>query len=119
MSYSFELEGGVDDEYLFEISFNADPFVPERTNCPVELSHPAEGGEVYDLKVTFIDEQDKGGVFGRTNRHEVPEYLWSALGFARTRLEKLCEEHAQEEAERAASDEGERKFDALHDEGGL
>jgi len=109
--FDFELEGGNGDEHLFTIAFNATPFVPARTNCSVENSHPAEGGDIEDLAI-FHQEEVKGKP---PILREVPEFLWSALGFDRKNLIETCEEHVRLESERQTADEGDRRYEEARD----
>lgn len=91
--YDFELEGGVNDEHIFTIAFNSSPIVPAKTQGDPDDCHDAEGGEIEDLAVFFR-------VPWVNETHEVPEYLWPALGFDREELEEKCQEHASEPDEK-------------------
>lgn len=115
--FDFELEGGVDNVAMFTIAFNSFPFSPAKTQGDPDDCHDAEGGEVEDLTV-FI--QVNSGPMNETRSvHEVPEFLWPALGFVdRDRLVEMCEEHVKDEQERQEADEGDRKCDEARDEGG-
>jgi len=110
--FDFELEGGVNDEHTFTIAFNATPFSPAKTQGDPDDCHDAEGGEIENLSV-FIR------VPWSPVQHEVPEYLWPALGFDRDSLTDKCLEHVKGEDERAAADEGDRKCDEARDRRGV
>ena len=112
--FDFELEGGVNDEHMFTIAFNSSPFSPAKTQGDPDDCHDAEGGEIEDLTV-FINTYS-GPMNEACTVHEVPEYLWSALGFDRKVLVQQCEDHVRDEDERLASQEGDRKCDEARDE---
>jgi len=109
--FDFEYEAGVDNCAMFTVAFNAEEYTPARINCSVENSHPAEGGEPEDITIFFHQE-----VKGKPPiRHEVPEYLWEALGFSPKMLEEICIEHLEGEAERMDSQRGDDEYDLRND----
>lgn len=55
----------------FRVKGSASPYVPAKTNCPPEDSHPAEGGIEEITEVRLLD--DKG------NEVPLPEFLQEYL----------------------------------------
>jgi hypothetical protein len=55
-STSFIFEDDATADLDVEVCGGVTPFFPARTNCPVELSHPDEGGEVEDIEATVDGE---------------------------------------------------------------
>jgi len=115
--FDFELEGGVNDEHMFTIAFNSSPFSPAKTQGDPDDCHDAEGGEIEDLTV-FINTYS-GPMNEACTVHEVPEYLWPALGFDRDRLEEKCIEHRQDVLAGLTADEGDRKCDEARERRGV
>ena len=51
-STTFVFEDDAASDIDVEVCGSVSPRIAARTNCPVELSHPEEGGEVEDVEAT-------------------------------------------------------------------